>query len=146
MEKIPQPTLASKVGAAFYVLSMRPELPGVRTINTLMWPYMVPPLLQHEMEADDRGEGPWILEPDDIRRHAARLLASVHAALLEGALPQRSAQIWTEQAESLADELEPEPQDERIPSRHGRVLHPPANIADWISAFSGPCRHRRQGT
>lgn len=146
MIEMKQPTLSQKVSAAFYVLSMRPELPGVKTVNTLMWPYRVPPLLPHELQENESADGPWVLEPGDVRRHAANLLASVHTALLEGGLPLRIEKLWTEQAEYLSSELEPALQDERIPSLHGRVLHPPENVAVWLQAFSGPYHLGLPGT
>lgn len=146
MKEMQQPTLAQKVSAAIYVLSMRPELPGVKTINTLMWPYMVPPLTPVSMLEEDAPAGPWILEPDDVRRQAAKVLASVHTALLEAVHPERSAQIWIEQVEYLSLAGEPALRDERIPTFREGVLHPPENIADWLSAFSGPCHPCQPGS
>ena len=146
MNAMQQPTLEQKVSAAIYVLSMRPELPGVRTVNTLMWPYSVPPLVSVSILEEEALAGPWILEPDDVRRHAASLLASVCTALLEGVPLSRSDQIWTEQAECLSSALEPALQDERVPMFGEDALHPPGNVAEWLSAFSGPCHPGLPGT
>lgn len=148
MERIKQPTLAQRVSAALYVISCRPTLPGVRTVDTLMWPYMTPPLLPHKLQETQKevADGPWILEPDDVRRFAAKVLASVLAELLQAAPPQRLEQISTELAEHLSSELEPGLQDERIPSLHGLELHPPQNRDAWLQASSDPYHHRQPGT
>ncbi len=66
-----QPTLQQKVGAAIYVLSMRPELPGVQTTNTLMWPYR-----QRLAEGVPDRAPAWAArlppyEEEDVRRQAA---------------------------------------------------------------------------
>lgn len=147
MQRVKQPTLAQRVSAALYVISCRPTLPGVRTIDTLMWPYMTPPLLPRKLQEAQKevADGPWILEPDDVRRCAAKLLASVLAELLQAAPPQRLEQISTELAEYLSSELEPALQDERIPSLHGLELHPPQNRDAWLRASSDPYHHRQPG-
>ena len=134
MDVMDEPSLARRVSAAIYVMSMWPVLPGVGTINTLMWPYQAPPLLPLEGQDAESAKGPWVLEPEDVRRAAATLLASVQAALLEAVPPARSAQILTAQAEHLSSALEPALQDERIPSLRGAVLHPPQNSAAWSRA------------
>ena len=143
MSKCIQPTLVQKVTAAIYVLSMWPELPGVRTINTLMWPYQTPPLTPRQLVQGESPQGPWIPEPDDVRRQAAKVLASVCIALLEDVPPQRSDRIWTEQAEYLSSALESQPPSDTSPMFREGALHPPANISDWLQAFSGPS-HRYQ--
>ncbi len=107
MKTLQQPTLAQKVSAAIYVMSMWPELPGVATINTLMWPYMVPPLTPVSMLDEGAPAGPWGLEPGDVRRQAAKTLASVCIALLEGVPETLTERIWTEQAAYLSSALEP---------------------------------------
>jgi len=146
METAKEPSLALRVGAAIYVMSMWPVLPGVGTINTLMWPYQAPPMLPLEGQNAESAQGPWVLEPEDVRRAAAKLLASVQAALLEAVPPERSARIQTEQAEYLSSTLEPALQDERVPSLREAVLHPPQNVAVWLQALSGPCRPGQTGT
>lgn len=137
MQTMTQPTLADKVGAAIYVMSMWPELPGVRTINTLMWPYQVPPLLPREEPAASAAQGPWIAEPADVRRQAAKVLASACTALLEGVPQPRIEQIWTAQAGYLSSALEPQPRGDRSPMWREGVLHPPQNRGEWLAAFSG---------
>ncbi len=149
MQRVKQPSLTQRVSAALYVISCRPTLPGVKTIDTLMWPYMTPPLLPHklqEAQQKEAADGPWILEPDDVRRCAAKLLASVLAELLQAAPPERLAQIETELAEYLSSDLAPARQDERIPSLHGLELHPPQNRDAWLRAFSDPYRLRQPST
>jgi hypothetical protein len=148
MQRVKQPTLAERVSAALYIISCRPMLPGVKTIDTLMWPYMTPPLLPHKLQEAQKevAEGPWIPEPDDVRRCAAKLLASVLTELLQAAPPERLEQISTELAEYLSYELEPALQDERIPSLHGLELHPPQNRGAWLRASSDPYRHHQPGT
>jgi hypothetical protein len=142
MGNVQQPTLAQKAGAAIYVMSMWPELPGVGTINTLMWPYQAPPM--HTMPESPNVRGPWIREPDDVRRQAAKVLASVCTELLAGVPQPRIEQIWTEQAEYLSSAVDAELPDERNPKTLEGVVHPPANIAEWRQAFSGPYHHCRQ--
>lgn len=141
MKIMKQPTLAEKVGAAIYVLSMRPDLPGIRTINTLMWPYQAPPTRSTPINGNLTG--PWIPEPEDVRRQAAKVLASVCTALLAGVPQPLIEQIWIEQAEYLSLAFDGEPPDDRTPKTLQGVVHPPANIVEWIAASSGPY-HRDQ--
>ena len=105
MIEMKQPPLSHKVTAAINVMMTWPELPGVGTVNTLMWPYKRPPLLPTEEEAATL-EGRWVKEPDDVRRHAVRLLASVHTALLELLPAERLQRIWTDQDEFLSFALD----------------------------------------
>lgn len=144
MQTMKQPSLAQKVGAAVYVMSMWPELPGVATVNTLMWPYMTPPM--ESQTALPAAGALWIAEPDDVRRQAAKVLASVCIALLEAAPQPLTERIWTEQAEYLTSAFDVQPPDGRTPSFPQGALHPPANIADWLAAFAGPCRQRPPNT
>jgi len=105
MNEAKQPPLSHKVSAAISIVANWPELPGVGIVNTLMWPYKKPPLLPTPEEAA-ASVGPWIKEPDDIRRHAVKLLASVHTALLEALPAERLQQIWTDQDEFLSFALD----------------------------------------
>lgn len=118
-----QPSLQQKVSAAIYVLSMRPNLPGVQTTNTLMWPYR-----QRLAEGVVDRAPAWaaLLPPygdDDVRRQAAKLLTSVCTALLEDVHQPRLSQIWTDQAAYLSFALDVEPPGETCRSQAAAAHH-----------------------
>jgi len=83
MPEVEEPTLEGRVGCALYVLAWGPEYPGDYTKRRLMWPHTV-------------------YTDDDVRRAAAKLLASVCTELLEAVPQARRRQISIGQAEYLS--------------------------------------------
>lgn len=98
-----EPTLQDKVGCALFVMAAEsPDAIGVWTKNRLMWPYQT-------------------YTDDDVRRQAAKLMASVCTALLEAVPQPRRQQIWTDQAAYLSFALDGEPQGESCWSEEARL-------------------------
>ena len=110
--QLARPILRAKIGCALYVLSIWPELPGVATINTLMWPYKQ----RYDAAQTNNDPGPWIEGPEDIRRHAAKVLSSALAELLQAAPLEVSEKIWKDQAEYLSFALGDGTPDDESPS------------------------------
>lgn len=98
----PEPTARERISRALIVLAGYPELPGVHTINRLMWPYKMPPITG-QLTSDE--PGPWLHDPNDVHHAAIKVLASAFAALLKAAHPQVSEQIQKEVAEYLTSEI-----------------------------------------
>ena len=71
------PSIQQQIGIAVFIVAMGPHRAGVGTKHQLMWPYV---------DYDD----------DDVRRTAARLLASVHTALLAVLPPAQIERISTD--------------------------------------------------
>src|SRR5215510_10332196 len=78
-----EPTLNERVSAAFFVACFGADNAGVRTRHALMWPHTDYSI-------------------DDVKRVAARLLASVHTALLAIVPRPQIEQILKDQAAYLS--------------------------------------------
>ncbi len=69
----PEPELRARVSAALFIAAFGIDC-GIGTKYAVMWPYAV-------------------FDDDDVKRTSAKLLASVHTALLEALLPAQIEQI-----------------------------------------------------
>lgn len=78
-----EPTLKERLGAAIFIIAFGAEHAGMMTSRKLMWPYTD-------------------YEVDDLKRVAARLLASVHTELLATLLPAQTERISKDQAAYLS--------------------------------------------
>lgn len=94
---MPEPGLNQRVGAALFIVATGFSNTGIATRNTLTHPYT------------DCSES-------DVRRVAARLLASVYAALLAGLPHPAIARILKDQDAYLSFALGDGWPDESIPS------------------------------
>jgi len=93
-----EPELKDRVGAAIFIMAFGAENTGVMTCQKLMWPHTD-------------------YEIDDVKRTAARLVASVHTELLK-ALPQpQIEQILKDLASYLSFAVGDGWPDEKIPSQ-----------------------------
>lgn len=92
-----KPELHEQVGAAIFIALYGAENTGAMTLDKLMWPHTR-------------------YEPDDVKRAAARLLASVHTALLTTLPPIQIELISTDQASYLSFALADGWPDESNPS------------------------------
>lgn len=93
-----EPSLNERMGSAIFVAVFGVENAGVMTCDKLMWPYIK-------------------YEHDDVKRTAARLLASVHTALLT-VLPQIQIElILKDQASYLSFAIGDGWPDESSPSQ-----------------------------
>lgn len=78
-----EPTLQVRIGCAVFIALMGVDGTGVGTQRKLMWPHT---------EYDD----------DDVKRVAAKLLASVHTAVIATLPPEQIEQISTTLSEYLS--------------------------------------------
>lgn len=100
METMNEPELKDRVTAAIFIMAFGAENTGVMTCQKLMWPYTE-------------------YEHDDVKRVAARLVASVHTALL-ATLPQPQIELILKDLSAyLSFALGDGWPDEKIPSQEG---------------------------
>lgn len=78
-----EPTLKERLSAAIFIIAFGAEHTGMMTHRKLMWPYTD-------------------YEADDLKRAAARLLASVHTELLTTLLPVQTERISKDLASYLS--------------------------------------------
>lgn len=78
-----EPSLKSRLNCAIFIMAFGAENTGVMTCQKLMWPYTD-------------------YEIDDVKRTAARLVASVHTALLATLPPPQIEQISKDLASYLS--------------------------------------------